>query len=119
MKVSVRNILVNQGKVLLLERRRDGLWELPGGKVENETVEGAATREQAEETSVILLGKPTCVGYVDGVKEGKLEIVLEWTEWFGQARALEHASVAWWPLDRLPEVTESTRRALCSTWQAR
>lgn len=47
-------ILVNGGKVLLIERGRDpfeGAWALPGGFVEvDETIETACLRELAEET---------------------------------------------------------------------
>ncbi len=44
-----------QGRVLLVRRKDDGNWELPGGRVEvGETVAAAAIREVAEEAGVAI-----------------------------------------------------------------
>ncbi len=44
-----------QGRVLLVRRKDDGNWELPGGRVEiGETVANAAIREVAEEAGVAI-----------------------------------------------------------------
>jgi 8-oxo-dGTP pyrophosphatase MutT (NUDIX family) len=41
------------GRVLLVRRADDGLWELPGGRIDvGETVSAAAIREVAEETGL-------------------------------------------------------------------
>jgi len=46
-------IIINKTKILILRRKhkgpRDGLWEFPGGKQENETSEECAIRETFEE----------------------------------------------------------------------
>jgi len=46
-------VVVHEGRILLVRRRDDGLWAMPGGLVEvGETVAEAATRELWEETGV-------------------------------------------------------------------
>lgn len=60
MKKAVNNIIVNQdGKILIIKRavRKEkaypGLWDLPGGGVEEgETLQQAAVREAKEETGL-------------------------------------------------------------------
>jgi ADP-ribose pyrophosphatase YjhB (NUDIX family) len=48
--------VVHNGKLLLLHRHPEvpqgGTWSLPGGKVEKETLQQAASRELAEETDI-------------------------------------------------------------------
>lgn len=55
--VAALAVVIRDGAVLLVRRRNppdEGLWGFPGGKVEfGETVEQAAIRELAEETTVI------------------------------------------------------------------
>ncbi len=46
-------LVLHDGKILLVQRRDDGLWAMPGGLVEvGETVADAVTRELWEETGV-------------------------------------------------------------------
>jgi 8-oxo-dGTP pyrophosphatase MutT (NUDIX family) len=50
--ISVKGVLVRDGRVLLLRNERDE-WELPGGRLEpGETPEACVTREIAEETGL-------------------------------------------------------------------
>ncbi len=59
MKVSELNsylVLFNKGRILLL-KRRNGLWEFPGGKVEwGEDPASCAIREAREETGLLAGG---------------------------------------------------------------
>lgn len=54
----ISSVIVNKGKVLILQRSKDedvfpGLWEIPGGGVEfGESVEDALIRETKEETGL-------------------------------------------------------------------
>lgn len=52
--VAATGIVLNrEGKVLLVRRRDNGLWELPGGVVEpDDSLEGAVAREVKEESGV-------------------------------------------------------------------
>lgn len=54
------NILIRDGKILLLYREDEGHWEVPGGKVqEDESPTEAAVREADEEINVeVELEKP-------------------------------------------------------------
>lgn len=54
------NLIVEEKKILLLYRKDEGQWELPGGKVgENESPTEAAVREAKEEIGVeVSLEKP-------------------------------------------------------------
>jgi ADP-ribose pyrophosphatase YjhB (NUDIX family) len=48
-------VLDDEGRVLLVRRVDDGLWELPGGRVEvGESAVDAAEREVAEESGVLV-----------------------------------------------------------------
>lgn len=83
------NIIVEEGKLLLLYREEESHWEVPGGKVEeNESPTQAAIREAEEEIGVkIELEKPFYTGefqhndelfewngYIASVKDGRPEI---------------------------------------------
>jgi 8-oxo-dGTP pyrophosphatase MutT (NUDIX family) len=51
----VKVLLFDESGRLLLQKRADGIWDLPGGIVElGETLEGAAIREVAEETGLVI-----------------------------------------------------------------
>lgn len=51
-EVNTYTVLTKEGKILLL-KRKNGLWEFPGGKIEwGETPREAAERETKEETGI-------------------------------------------------------------------
>jgi 8-oxo-dGTP diphosphatase len=94
------SLIVEDGKILLLYRKDEEHWEVPGGKVEeNESPTEAAVREAEEEIGVeISLQKPFYTGefqhngemfmwngYVAEIKEGKPEAQegkFDRVEWF-------------------------------------
>jgi 8-oxo-dGTP diphosphatase len=109
MKVRVVAAVVERdGNVLICERphhkRHGGLWEFPGGKVERgESDLDAVRRELAEELGVTVVR----VGEVefsreDAGSEFVIQFIRAWVE--GEPQCLEHASVAWMPLERLCEL---------------
>lgn len=94
------NLIIEDGKIMLLYRENEGHWEVPGGKVEeDESPTEAAIREAKEEIGVkVDLQKPFYSGefqhddeiflwhgYIAEVKEGKPESQedkFEKLEWF-------------------------------------
>lgn len=95
------NLIIREGKILLLYREDEDHWEVPGGKVEeDESPTEAAVREAEEEIGVkISLEKPFYTGefqhedelflwngYIAEINEGEPEIQeskfgkLEWIE---------------------------------------
>jgi 8-oxo-dGTP diphosphatase len=74
---TARAIIIHDGKVLLMERWRDGLhyFSIPGGGIEpGETAEEAAIRELAEEMSIVI--RPARVLYTVHAPDAKHTIFL-------------------------------------------
>lgn len=94
------NLIVEDGKILLLYRKDESRWEVPGGKVEDdESATEAAVREAEEEIGVSMkLRKPFYSGefqhdgdmflwhgYVAEIVDGRPEVKeqkFEKLEWF-------------------------------------
>lgn len=95
----VASVIEIDGKLLLCERpadkRHGGLWEFPGGKIEQgESDFAAVERELAEELGVRVLE----VGAVElAVRDPGSEFVIEFLPVVieGEPQALEHAALAW------------------------
>jgi len=92
--------VIRRGDRLLLGRRPDekrhgGMWEFPGGKIdEGETPADAARRELAEELALSV----TEVGTrLHTVQDGSSPFVIEFypVEATGDPIALEHSELAW------------------------
>lgn len=100
-----------EGRVLACQRAEDrhlgGLWEFPGGKVENdEDPRAALARELSEELGiVVMVGQKfdAVVEWTDGVVRirlsGYLCDILE-----GEAAPLEHKEIRWCGYDELPKL---------------
>lgn len=112
--VVARNILLSSKGECLLGLRSDLLrWELPGGKVEDESAQDAAIREMLEETDIDLVGEPTYLGYADVIslkraRQRSLDLFFLWPSWTGFARVCEekHLQWRWFSLDGLPPTSK-------------
>ena len=99
--VAVGILIDDAGRVLVTRRAPDahqgGLWEFPGGKVEeNETISAALARELREELGV-LVETTDALMVLDhdyGDKQVRLD-VHRVTRWSGEPRGLEGQPLAW------------------------
>lgn len=110
-----------RGEVLLVRRRDNALWDLPGGGVNaGEEVEAAARRELREEAGLntgplrllgVFSGDAHRHTYPDGNTDAWVTVLYLARQPEGEARAGDDAAeVAWWPLSALPsDVGEATR----------
>ena len=107
--VAVGVILDARGRILLTRRAADahqgGLWEFPGGKVEDgEHIADALARELREELG-IELGRTSPlieVRHDYGDKRVFLDVHIVWDH-NGEARGLENQPLAWVEADALPQ----------------
>ena len=101
-------VILDQRRNILLTRRaqkshQGGLWEFPGGKVEQgESLHSALARELAEELD-IHIGRTEPLlevrhDYAD--KSVLLDVHVVW-EFSGEARGMEQQPLAWVPVDQL------------------
>lgn len=110
--VVVSNVLMKHvdGKVCLLlgRRTKDGLWCTPGGKVERETLEEAAVREQKEETGLDLRGGHYLITVTEDLpfkekgQQHHVVVHFRWLNWSGELRVAEpsHDRWEWVPLEQ-------------------
>jgi len=98
-------LLAEDGRVCLQQRPMDkqhaGLWEFPGGKVEEgESREQAIVREIREELGVVLeSGGLEYLGHAEG---GGIAIHLYFCQrWTGEVHCLEAAAIGWYDPDRI------------------
>lgn len=109
-------IVVNRrGEILMQQRQDDGTWSYPGGRIEiDETVEEAARREVYEESG-LTVGRMELLGvfsgpelkhiYPNGNEVCGIDIVYVSQDYTGELRAVdgEASSLAFYPVDRLPQ----------------
>ena len=107
--VAVGILIDDAGRVLVTRRARGahqgGLWEFPGGKVEEgETLLEALTRELSEELGVrVETTEPLMVLEHDyGDKQVRLD-VHRVTRWSGEPRGLEGQPLAWQQPEQLQD----------------
>lgn len=99
-------VLERNGRLLLCRRpahkRHGGLWEFPGGKLEDgETLLAAARRELGEELALEVHSVgPLEFAMVDPDSQFSIEFVL--TEAEGEPRCIEHSQIAWVDETELP-----------------
>lgn len=92
-------VIERDGKLLLCQRpahkRHGGLWEFPGGKIENDETElEAARRELLEELGVnVQTVGPTQASFQDPGSDYVIQFVPAVVE--GEPRLIEHADLRW------------------------
>ena len=113
--------VLRDGRLLLVRRADNGLWDIPGGRVEpGEQVEVAALRELQEETSLsggtltlldVFSGPRHRHIYPDGNVVDWVTVLFVSHDAQGMAQAGDDAAdVRWWPLSDLPvDVSPATR----------
>ena len=101
------------GEVLLIRRRDNGLWDVPGGRVEvGEATEAAARRELLEETGVeagplellsVFSGLETLHTYPDGNTVAWVTVLYLCRSFWGEPVAGDDAAeVGWCRLEGIP-----------------
>ena len=107
------------GEVLLIRRRDNGLWDVPGGRVEvGEGTEAAARRELLEETGLeagalellaVFSGPETLHTYPDGNTVARVTVLYLCRSFFGRCEAGDDAAEAgWFDLEQMPEPSSAT-----------
>ena len=102
-------LLRSDGKILLQRRPEGrsmaGLWEFPGGKLENdETPEAALARELAEELAIeidIANLVPTCFASATIDDRPLLLLLYTCSVWDGTPVAVESPELGWFSIDEM------------------
>lgn len=103
--VSVKGVLLSEGRVVLLKNEREE-WELPGGRLEkNESPRQCVEREVFEELNLRVEAGPLLDARVFEVVEGRRVFIVAYgcrAESFdGMRHGCEHAEVGVFRLDEL------------------
>jgi len=106
----VAGVISRDGKILIARRNNDkhmgGLWEFPGGKIEeNEAPEKALERELFEEFGIVTkIGKFLTANIFDYGKDKKIRLsgfLVEHVS--GEFVLNDHSEIAWISKDQFPE----------------
>lgn len=107
--VAAAVIVGENGKILIARRpdhvHKGGLWEFPGGKVEEgEVVRVALARELEEELAIRVIGAEPLLN-IHHVCTEKTVLLDVWkvTEFSGDPRGNEGQAIAWVTVDQLEE----------------
>lgn len=99
--VSVAAVVTDgEGRVLVIQRRDNGRWEIPGGILElDESIQAGVRREVAEETG-LLVEPERLTGIYKNVKLGVVAFVFRASVVDGVAGpTAESVQVDWWTLE--------------------
>lgn len=101
--VSVTGVVIDeQGQVLVVQRRDNGRWELPGGILElEESIEDGMRREVLEETGVQV--EPVrLTGVYKNIKVGVVALVFRARQIGGQPTETDESQqVTWWTAEEI------------------
>ena len=122
--VSVKGVIIRDGKVILLRNERDE-WELPGGKLElSESPEQCLAREMSEELGLVVEAESILDSWVYTIVPGVHVVVLAYgcveSSLNEAVLSDEHKELRWFPLDeidtlRMPQGYKASIRS----WSAR
>lgn len=105
-------VLLQDDKVLLLQKPRRGWWVAPGGKMEQgESVRDACIREFREETG-IYLRNPNIKGIFTFIMKNGDKVISEWMMFTFFATAFdgknftqsEEGTLSWQPINKIKEL---------------
>ncbi len=94
-------VIVQQGKILLAKRashqHQGGLWEFPGGKVENgESAQNALSRELNEELAITVLSSQPLIEIVHDYSDKQVKLDVWWVGQFsGVPKGVEGQPLEW------------------------
>jgi 8-oxo-dGTP diphosphatase len=100
-------LMADDGRILLQKRRLGtafgGLWEFPGGKIEDgETPEMALVREIYEELGVQLAVEDVeAVGFAHHQDQPHLILLYMCRKWIGDVQCLDGAAIGWFTSDEV------------------
>ena len=101
--VSVAAVITDDaGRVLVVQRRDDAAWQIPGGVLELDESISAGVRREVEEETGLLVEPDRLTGVYKNLRRGVVALVFRARVIGGQARPTdESAAVEWWPPDRV------------------
>lgn len=108
--VSVSAVITDDhDRVLVIQRRDDGAWQLPGGILElGETIEAGMCREVAEETG-LTVELVRLTGVYKNMSLGVVALVFRARLVDGTPRPTEEsAAVGWWTTERVAAEMDET-----------
>jgi ADP-ribose pyrophosphatase YjhB (NUDIX family) len=100
--VSVTGVVIDKDRVLVIQRRDNGAWEVPGGVLElDEPIHAGLRREVLEETGIEILPGPL-TGVYKNMKAGVVTLAFRATPTGGQPTPTdESAAVEWWTVEQV------------------
>jgi 8-oxo-dGTP diphosphatase len=108
--VSVAAVVTDdEGRVLVVQRRDNGKWQIPGGVLELEESIQAGVRREVEEETGLLIEPQRLTGVYKNVRLGVVALVFRARVVGGTAKPTgESVAAEWWTPDQVAEQMEET-----------